>query len=513
MGTRCVTQLHPVSAAEPASKPRRFAAAPGAGGQPGLPAARHGGRPQPPLWVAQYRIVLFTVDLSAIIIATTIGLAAHFGSIDATGRGSYYLFVSTCLVAGWLVALLHGGCYETRHLASAAEEAKRVLRASGAVLMALAVAGYAFQLTLARGFVLGVIPLGALVLLVFRAAVRRFVTSRRERGSWAHRIVAVGTADSVANLLSVTTRAKGAGLRVIGACVEDADNGAELSPGVPVLGGVLDAAHQAAAADADVVAVTGSGLGPTGVRELGWQLEGTRCGLVMAPSLTAIAGTRMHVSPVEGLPLMWLEQPQLGRLPKLVKRLVDLVGGLLLLLAVSPVLFVSAVVIKCTSGGPVLFRQRRLGINGTEFEILKFRTMFTGSEDRRAELLDLNDQNGAGVLFKMRKDPRVTPIGKWMRKYSIDEMPQLCQVLTGRMSLVGPRPLAVEDSVYTGSARRRLLVRPGLTGLWQVSGRSDVSWDDAVRMDLYYVENWSLGLDLSILVRTVFAVLGRKGAY
>ncbi len=433
--------------------------------------------------------------------------------MDASGRGGYYLTVAGCLTAGWLVALVHYGCYEVRHLASGAEEAKRVLRASAVLMMVAAVAGYAFALPLARGFVIGVIPLGAAVLILLRAAVRQFVADRREQGFWAHRILAVGTTDSVEHLLGVTERAKGAGLAVVGVCVEDAEVGTEVRPGVPVLGGVLDAARQAAVVDADVIAVTGSGLGPTGVRELGWQLEGTRRGLVIAPSLTAIAGTRMHVSPVEGLPLMWLDRPHLGRLPRMMKRSLDLVGAATLLVLATPVLLVAMAAIRCTSRGPVLFRQQRLGVNGSEFEILKLRTMYVGSESRRSEILQRNEQDGGGVLFKIRADPRITPVGKWIRRFSIDEIPQLLLVLAGTMSLVGPRPLAVEDSIYTGSARRRLIVRPGLTGLWQISGRSDISWDDAVRLDLYYVENWSLGLDLSILFRTVIAVIGRRGAY
>jgi lipopolysaccharide/colanic/teichoic acid biosynthesis glycosyltransferase len=210
---------------------------------------------------------------------------------------------------------------------------------------------------------------------------------------------------------------------------------------------------------------------------------------------------------------MWLEQPQLGRVPRLIKRSLDLVGGLFLLLCALPALLVSAVAIKLNSRGPVLFRQRRLGVHGSEFMVLKLRTMYDDAEERRENFLELNEQDGGGVLFKIRHDPRVTPVGRFLRQFSIDELPQLIHVITGRMSLVGPRPLAAADSTYTGAARRRLLVRPGLTGLWQVSGRSDLSWDDAVRLDLYYVENWSLGGDLGILGRTIFAVLRRHGAY
>ncbi len=451
--------------------------------------------------------------LCAIIIATVLGYELRFGAGDSGIGPEGYLGIGLGIAVGWTVALQYCGGYEIRHIATGPEELKRVLRATAITVSLLAVACYATKTPIARGYVIGVIPLGLSLIVLERAAVRRYVNSRRNRGEWVYRILAVGTSDSVHHLFDTTVRAKNAGLKIVGACVEDAPVGATIAPGVPVVGGVLDAATRAAEVEADVVAVTGSGLGPRGVRELGWQLEGTNRGMVLAPALTEIAGSRVHVSPVEGLPLVWLEQPQLGRLPRLVKRTVDVLGGLCVLALASPLLLVTAIAIKATSRGPVFFRQKRLGINGTEFTILKFRSMYADAEHRRQELLELNEQDGGGVLFKIRSDPRVTRVGKWIRAFSIDELPQLVHVVSGTMSLVGPRPLAAIDSTYTGSARRRLLVRPGVTGLWQISGRSETSWDDAVRMDLYYVENWSLGLDLSILLRTVYAVLARKGAF
>jgi exopolysaccharide biosynthesis polyprenyl glycosylphosphotransferase len=466
-----------------------------------------------PLWAVRYRIALVTLDLCCIIIATVIGYDLRFGVSGSESTAVPYLTIGLFIAVGWTIALQYCGGYEIRHLATGPEEAKRVLRASALTASILAIACYATKTEVARGYVVGVIPSGILLLLAGRTLTRRVVRSRRNRGQWSHRILAVGTTESVRHLLDVTERAKGAGLTVIGVCVEDAPIGTEIGSGIPVVGGVRDAAVAAEKTNADVVAVTGAGLGPTGVRELGWQLEGSGRGLVMAPALTEIAGPRVHVSPVEGLPLFWLEQPQLGRLPRLVKRTVDVVGASLLLLLVSPVLLATAIAVGITSRGPLLFRQKRLGVNGQEFTILKFRSMYADAEERRDLILDQNEQDGGGVLFKIRRDPRVTPIGRLIRRLSIDELPQLANVVTGSMSLVGPRPLAAVDSTYTGAARRRLLVRPGITGLWQVSGRSELSWDDAVRLDLYYVENWSLGLDLSILIRTIIAVLLRRGAY
>ena len=245
----------------------------------------------------------------------------------------------------------------------------------------------------------------------------------------------------------------------------------------------------------------------------GLAFEGTGRNLVMAPGLTEVAGPRVHVSPVENLPLMWVDQPQFTGLRRLVKRAVDLVGAGEILLLVMPFLIFVALLVKATSRGSVLYRSVRLGQQGRPFTVYKFRSMHSDAEQARAELSDLNEGD-AGMLFKIHRDPRVTPVGRFIRKFSLDELPQLFNVICGSMSLVGPRPpLPDEVERYRAHVRRRLLVKPGLTGLWQVSGRSDLSWDESVRLDLYYVENWSLALDLAIIARTVRAVLRSHGAY
>lgn len=466
-----------------------------------------------PQWAGQYRTTLLICDALCMVVATISGYALRFGFDSSVATTVAYLTVGGIICVIWLVALQNAGGYDVRHLVSGPEEAKRVLRASAITVGALAIVCYATKTMIARGFVIGVVPLGVVLILLARLGVRRWVRARRERAEWVHRVLVVGTTPAARHLLSVIQRDAGAGLHVIGVCTDDVPIGGEVARGIPVVGRVSEAAASAVDVDAAVIAVAANGLGPDGVRELGWQLEGTGRGLVIAPALTEIAGPRVHVSPVAGLPLVWLDQPQLGRLPVLLKRSLDLLGGSLLFLAATPIYLLTMIAIKATSRGPVFYKQVRLGINGTEFSMIKFRSMYRGAHGRRAQILDQNEQDGGGVLFKMRRDPRVTPVGRFIRMFSIDELPQLVHVLSGRMSLVGPRPLAAEDSTYTGSARRRLLVRPGLTGLWQISGRSELSWDDAVRLDLYYVENWSVGLDLSILARTVFAVLARRGAY
>jgi exopolysaccharide biosynthesis polyprenyl glycosylphosphotransferase len=232
---------------------------------------------------------------------------------------------------------------------------------------------------------------------------------------------------------------------------------------------------------------------------------------VVAPQLTDIAGPRVHIRPVEGLPLLHVEEPKLSGMAWLFKNFMDRVLAAALLILLSPLFAVIALLIRIGDRGRAFFRQPRVGREGKLFRVVKFRTMYPDAEQRLAQLVDQNESDG--LLFKIKNDPRITPIGRWLRRTSLDELPQLINVVKGEMSLVGPRPLPAEDGDFLGDVRRRLLVRPGITGLWQVSGRSELSWDDAVRLDLYYVDNWSLAFDLVILWRTIAVVFARRGAY
>ncbi len=265
---------------------------------------------------------------------------------------------------------------------------------------------------------------------------------------------------------------------------------------------------------ADTVAVGAwSDLSQADLRRLSWQLEGTRVALVVAPSLTDVAGPRIHIRPVAGLPLLHVEQPEFTGGRRLLKGTVDRVSSTCLLLVIAPLLLAIAIAVRLTSPGPALFRQVRVGHGGEVFTLNKFRTMYVDAEAQLATLAGSNEASD-GLMFKMRDDPRITPVGRWLRRFSLDELPQLLNIVKSDMSVVGPRPpLPHEVAHYGDDVRRRLLVKPGLTGLWQVSGRSDLSWDESVRLDLHYVENWSIALDLAILARTVAAVARRDGAY
>jgi exopolysaccharide biosynthesis polyprenyl glycosylphosphotransferase len=341
------------------------------------------------------------------------------------------------------------------------------------------------------------------------------VHHQRASGHYMLDLVVVGGEYSVTDLVTQLRGEPHNGLRVVGACLPAGCTGELLEPlGVPVLGGLDDVAVIARESGVDTVAVTSCPeMYGARLRRLAWDLEGTDIDLVVAPGLIEVAGPRLHIRPVSGLPLLHVEEPEFAGARRVIKSAVDRTAAGLLALLLCPLLLVIGLAIRLTSRGPAFFRQTRIGKDGREFTMVKFRTMVVDAEARRAALADQNER-GEGLLFKIRNDPRVTPVGRFLRKYSLDELPQVINVLTGRMSLVGPRPpLPEEVALYGEDVRRRLLVKPGVTGLWQISGRSDLSWDESVRLDLRYVENWSLTLDLMILWKTAFAVVRGAGAY
>ena len=470
----------------------------------------------PPLvarrWQRAYRRRLVLSDVVAVMLAVTVGGFVRFGDVSERPALPTYVLGALAICVLWLLVLFAAGVYDVRHIGLGVQEVKRIARGAAVCVGLVASACYVTHTEIARGYVAIALPLAFVFTVTARWVVRRSVTLKRRGGEWSQRIVAVGSIDSVQGLIAATTRRPSAGLRVVGACVDELPTGSEMASGVQVLGNIDDIRDVSLRVGADVVAFGSPGLSPERMRTIAWQMEGTRCSLALAPGLTEVAGTRVSVSPIEGLPLMWVEQPQFTGFRRVLKRVVDVSVSAVLLVVLSPVFAATAILIKRSSRGPVLFWQSRLGSNGAPFDVCKFRTMVDGASAQRLALMNLNENDG-GVLFKIKSDPRITSVGRHLRRLSIDELPQLWNVLRGEMSLVGPRPFATEDSDYDGHARRRLLVKPGMTGLWQVSGRSDLSWDDAVRLDLYYVENWSLALDLVIIAKTVQAVVKSSGAY
>jgi exopolysaccharide biosynthesis polyprenyl glycosylphosphotransferase len=472
------------------------------------PVRREAARPQAPRWEQRYARALIGMDLGVAAGAGLLGLLLRFGQ-DFT---VVYAVLTALVPLLWVGVLAAGRAYEGRYLATGSEEYRRVFESGVRLLALAAVLALALRYDLARGYVLIVLPLTLLGSLAGRRVARSMVAARRRRGRMQHRVVATGTERSVAELVRELRRDPQSGYRVVGACVDRARGGAV--EGVPVLGSSREVVDVLLREGADTVAVGAwSSYSQGDLRRLGWQLEGTGADLLVAPSLTDVAGPRISFRPVSGLPLIHVEQPQFHGVRRVVKGVFDRSVALALLAAAALPMLAIAAVIRCTSSGPALFRQTRVGLDGEHFTMLKFRSMRATAEDELPGLLDRNEASD-GLLFKMRDDPRVTPIGKWLRRFSLDELPQLINVLRGEMSLVGPRPpLPREVEQYGDDVRRRLLVKPGITGLWQVKGRSDLSWEESVRLDLYYVENWSPALDAQILWRTASAVLASRGAY
>ncbi|WP_344857523.1 sugar transferase [Planomonospora alba] len=468
-----------------------------------VPAARV----REPGWVRDHRARAVVADFGCASLSAAAAFFVRFGEV--TPYAVPYAVLSAALPVVWVCVVALNRAYEARLIGLGPEEFQRVLQCGFMVTAALAVGAYATKTDVARGYVVLAVPLCTVLTLLARYGLRRSLHRRRARGACMRRVVAAGHRAAVAELVERLRRERYHGMEVVGVCVPRG-GGAEVA-GVPVLGGLSDVPLVVGQAEADTVAVLACPeMDGAALRRLAWRLEKTCTDLVVAPALMEVAGPRTSIRPVAGLPLLHVDHPELAGLRRVLKSLFDRAGAGLLLVAGLPLLLALALAVRMSGPGPVLFRQTRVGRDGAEFTIYKFRTMVTDAERRKIALVS----DDGGVLFKIRHDPRVTPLGAWLRRHSLDELPQLINVLRGDMSLVGPRPpLPEEVARYGDDVRRRLLVRPGMTGLWQVSGRSDLSWEESVTLDLRYVENWSLMLDLQILWKTWSAVARGAGAY
>ncbi len=468
------------------------------------------GRVAPASWVRTYALALAAFEALA---AAVVGAGVVLTRPEGLPPAPSLFWAAVALVPAWPLLLWACGAHAERVFGTGSDEYRTVGRAG---LILLAVAGfvsYAADLDLSRALVVVGVPALTVTTLVGRYAARCHLRLLRARGRCNKRVIVVGRGGAVMELADRVRRESYAGLDVVGLCVTPADRTRVAGlVDVPVEG-LEDVVSMASRLGADTIAVTSaSETAAQYLRQLSWRLEGSGVELLVAPGLIEVAGPRLHIRPFEGLPLLSVEQPRFEGWRRMVKGAVDRCAAGLALVVLSPVFLGIALAVRLTSNGPALYRQERIGINGRAFTMLKFRSMVVDADQR---LDDIRADNiSDGLLFKMRNDPRVTPIGRWLRRLSLDELPQLINVLAGTMALVGPRPpLPGEVARYDASVSRRLLVKPGLTGLWQISGRSDLPWEEAVRLDLRYVENWSLALDFLILWKTARAVLRSSGAY
>jgi len=465
-------------------------------------------------WQVKFGLAVAASDLLVVTLCSGLAAVVGFGA-GSSDRGTNPWVLAAASIGLVVVGLVSSRAWDLRVLGHGAEEWSRLFRAFVNAAIVLGLAGLVLERLGVRPWVFGVLPVAGLLAMSGRYGLRRILHRARKEGRGLLSVLAIGTDEAVRDLIERCRRVPHIGWVVTGACTPTGygEDGTLQVAGVPVLGDLDSLTQSARSGRFGVVAVaTTPGWSPKRLHRLAWDLEGTGSELVVDPGLMEVAGPRLHVAPVDGLPLLRLTEPRLSGIPRLAKLMFDRLASAALLLVLAPIFATIALAVKL-DGGPVFYRQTRVGQRGRKFDIVKFRSMVPDADRLRSELA-ADDHHGSGPLFKMRRDPRVTRVGTLLRRYSLDELPQLFNVLGGSMSLVGPRPpLPGEVEVYSDAAKRKFLVRPGMTGLWQVSGRSDLSWEESVRLDLRYVENWTPAMDLVILWKTVSTVFRGDGAY
>ena len=478
-------------------------------------------------WITLYVRQLAILDFCCALTAGVIGFTVRFGNDPVTPLPNVLLAIGLPLV--WVPWLMVAGAFDARIFGTGSDEYRRIFNAGVSLTAAVALVSYATKAEIARGYVVAALPLLTILNLFARYRLRKHLHDMRAQGACMRRVVVVGHRDGVTDMVRELRRSPYHGLEVVAACLPGgvagevvslertspsiAASAGERGAQVPVCGDLAGVTGAVEWSAADTVAVVSCPeLDGVTLRRLAWELEKSGTELFVAPALLDVAGPRTTIRPIAGFPLLHVEHVEFAGPRRIVKAVVDKTVAGLALIALSPLIGLITLAIRVTDPGPAFFVQRRIGRDGQEFPMIKFRTMVMGAEHLKVELVSRNDSDA--VLFKVKSDPRVTRLGAFLRRYSLDELPQLVNVLHGDMSLIGPRPpLREEVEQYGEDVYRRLVVKPGLTGLWQVSGRSDLPWEEAVRLDLQYVENWSLVLDMQILWKTLAAVAKGSGAY
>lgn len=472
------------------------------------------------MWQRRYTARLRITDTLVVCAAVALAQYVRFGPMLAPPNGfNYYLpAFSVLFVIVWLSALAAFHTRSPRLVGTGIEEYRRVIAASFWTFGVIAIATLLLNVDIARGYLAVALPGGTLGLVLSRQLWRGYLARMRACGRYQTAVLVIGERGAAEHLATELSRIPSDGFEVVGIGIPGygPPRGEHVTihdRTVPIVGGEAHMSDAIHICGADTVAIAGTEhFGVRGIRRLIWDLEPMGIDLVVSTGAMDVALSRLVMRPIAGLPLLHIEKPQYVGAKRFQKRAFDFCFAMALLTAALPVLVITAIAIKVTSRGPVFYSAERIGIDGKPFAMLKFRTMVQDADKQLTYLLDKNEIDGPH--FKIRNDPRVTPIGRVLRRFSIDELPQFINVLRQEMSVVGPRPpLRREVGAYDHECLRRLLVKPGVTGLWQVSGRADLSWDESVRLDLSYIDNWSMVGDLLIIAKTVRAVLRHTGAY
>ncbi|MFC7725617.1 sugar transferase [Nocardioides sp. GCM10028917] len=473
-------------------------------------------------WRQRHARLLLLGDLIVLSLALGTAQVAQFGLIaepQVDGLGASYAVLGLALAGMWWLSLQMHQARSPKVVGHGWEEYRRVIVATFRVFAVLAMLSVALKMDASRLYLATAFPLGLVGLLVERKLARVSLHRARMQGEAAARVLVIGGERAAAELATWFDKHKTAGYDVCGVWIPDerqplAAITGDAPRGVPVMSSTTDFTEALARSGATTVVVTDTEhLGHASLRDLAWQLEGSNIDLILSPNVLNVSSSRLFLQDVSGMPMLHVSEPQYAAAARLSKRLFDIVGASIVLLTVAPLFVATAIAVKVSSTGRVFYRQERIGRNGERFGMIKFRSMRSDADSQLAALLKAEGKSLA-ELPKLAKDPRVTRVGSFIRRFSIDELPQLVNVLRGDMSLVGPRPQRdFEVAQYDNLAKRRLTVRPGMTGLWQVSGRSDLAYAEAIDLDVHYVENWSMMTDVTILWRTLRAVLGSDGAY
>lgn len=467
-------------------------------------------------WERGYRVRIRVTDTIIVLVICTLASFFATSAIYPTLiQDDPWMLTRIPLVTafGWLIVLSLFSSRDPAIFGTGSMEYRRVAHATAMAFGALAMLFVVFQWQGIRTQLFFALPTGLFALLLGRWLWRRWLVRQRSAGAYASRTVVVGNRDDVEYVLRTLGTKGTLGYLIVGAAILDDEDALRIeSRDIPLLRGSSWVA-QSAGLEADTIIVASqSHEDPDYIKKLAWQVEGIAAELVLSSRIADVAGPRMSLRPVEGLPLIHVKIPTFSGGTHLVKRALDIAASAFALIVFSPIFLALAIAIKADDGGPAFFSQSRIGRDGRAFRVWKFRSMAVDAEARLAALQAANE--GSGLLFKMKDDPRITRVGKFIRKYSLDELPQFWNVLIGDMSVVGPRPpLPSEVTAYDGTIFRRLYIKPGITGPWQVGGRSDLSWEESVRLDLRYVENWSVFDDIIIMWRTVKVMISPSGAY
>lgn len=455
----------------------------------------------------QLRRQAMTADVLSMVVVFTIAFLGR--NSWAPDQRSTLRAIVTCLVciSVWVFALATHGCYRRQYLGTGFEEAKRVTNATFVAGMGMATLGYILKSETSRLLLLSTVLAGLIAILSSRRMLHIKLLKDREAGKYLHNTLILGSESYAQQFQELVQDQPSVGFKVCTSIpVLTSPEPASVQPWINFIVRIVEEQK------IDTIVIEDSANAtPAAIGELSWHLNSLAVDLLVAPSFFQLVGPRLEIRPHHELSLLHLDEPYLTMSERFTKRSLDLMMSTIAIVLALPFALLIAVGIFVSNPGPIFFIQDRVGQAGKNFKFLKFRSMVVGAEALRAEVLGRPDDE---MAERYRNDPRIFPFGKFLRRFSLDELPQLLSVFTGKMSIVGPRPILLEElDLLDTQDHRRHLTKPGLTGLWQINGRKETTWDERIQLDLEYVHDWSIGLDVAIILKTIRVIISGQGSY